>query len=93
MIPTLFYDMNHKKKSLFPKFQLVPILCLQVMHDYMWHDQGEWVGCREYWFWATGLKGWQIIMFFIAFKLQRMFISPQPDVPLRWDSDSNVAAF
>ena len=24
----------------------------------MWHDQGEWVGCREYWFWVTGLKRW-----------------------------------
>ena len=20
----------------------------------MWHDQGEWVGCQEYWFWDTG---------------------------------------
>ena len=23
---------------------------------HLWHDQGEWVGCRKYWFWATGLK-------------------------------------
>ena len=21
---------------------------------YMWHDQGEWVGYQEYWFWVTG---------------------------------------
>ena len=26
-------DVN--KKSLFPKFQLIPILCFQVMHDYV----------------------------------------------------------
>ena len=27
-------DINHK--SLFPKFQLIPILRFQVMHDYVW---------------------------------------------------------
>ena len=36
-----FYDMNKKiltKTSLFPKYQLIPILHLQVMHDYVhWH--------------------------------------------------------
>ena len=58
---------------------------------YMWHDQGEWVGCREYWLWVTGLKRWQILMFFIVFKLQRMFISPQLDIRLRWGLDQNVA--
>ena len=52
-------------------------------HIYMWHDQGEWVGCREYWFWVTGLKRWQIPMFFIVFKFQRMFLSLQPDVRFR----------
>ena len=26
----------------------------------------EWVGCWEYWFWVTGLKRWQILMFFIV---------------------------
>ena len=26
-------DIN--KKSLYPKFQLIPILCFQVMHDYV----------------------------------------------------------
>ena len=57
----------------------------------MWHDQREWVRCREYWFWVTGLKRWQILMFFIVFKLRRMFISPQPDVWLRWGLDQNVA--
>ena len=36
----------------------------------MWHDQGEWVGCQEYWFWDTGLKRWQILMFYIVFDLQ-----------------------
>ena len=51
----------------------------------------EWVGCREYWFWVTGLKRWQILMFFIVFKLQRMFVSLQPDVQLRWGLDQNVA--
>ena len=36
-LTTCFYDMNQKilNKKLFPKFQLVPILHLQVMHDYM----------------------------------------------------------
>ena len=58
---------------------------------YMWHDQGEWVGCREYSFWVTGLKIWQILMFFIVFKLQRMFISAQPGVRLKWGLDQNVA--
>ena len=35
---TPFYGMNQKKqkkKSLFPKFQLIPILHFQVMHDYV----------------------------------------------------------
>ena len=58
---------------------------------HMWHDQGEWVGCRGYWFWVTGLKTWQILMYFIVFKRQRMFVSPQPDVRLRWGLDQNVA--
>ena len=30
-------------------------------------------------------------MFFIVFKLQRMFLSLQPDVRLRWGLDQNVA--
>ena len=30
-------------------------------------------------------------MFFIVFKLQRMFVSLQPDVQLRWGLDQNVA--
>ena len=42
-LTTSFYDMNQKvltkkkeeKKRLFPKFQLIPILHLQVMHDYV----------------------------------------------------------
>ena len=55
----------------------------------MRHDQGERVGCREYW--VTGLKRWQILMFFIVFKLWRMFISPQLDLRLRWGLDQNVA--
>ena len=29
-------NINKKKKSLFPKFQLIPILCFQVMHDYVY---------------------------------------------------------
>ena len=41
----LFYNMNQKmktnkqtNKSLLPKFQLIPIFLLQVMHDYVhWH--------------------------------------------------------
>ena len=34
IVTTSFYGMNQKqKKSLFPKFQLIPILCFQVMHD------------------------------------------------------------
>ena len=32
------YNMNQKiKKSLFPKLQLIPILGLQVIHDYVFH--------------------------------------------------------
>ena len=27
---------DENKKSLFPKFQLLPILRFQVMHDYVW---------------------------------------------------------
>ena len=26
---------DRNQKSLFPKFQLIPILCFQVMHDYV----------------------------------------------------------
>ena len=38
ILKTSFYDKNQKietKKSLFPKFQLIPILRFQVMHDYV----------------------------------------------------------
>ena len=32
----LWYESeNINQKSLFPKFHLIPILCFQVMHDYM----------------------------------------------------------
>ena len=62
-----------------------------IVNIYMWHDQEEWVGCREYWFWVTALKRCQILMFFIVFKFQRMIISLQPDVRLRWGLDQNVA--
>ena len=35
---TLTKKKNKKKNGLFPKCQLIPILCLQVMHDYLhWH--------------------------------------------------------
>ena len=26
----------------------------RLKNKHMWHDQGEWVGCREYWFGVTG---------------------------------------
>ena len=57
---------------------------------HLWHDQGEWVGCREYWFWVTGLKRWQILMFYIVFELQRIFRSLQPDVWFEWSCDQNM---
>ena len=41
-------DIN--KKGLFPKFQLIPILCLQVMHNYVhqqWWHQNFFVGGTE----------------------------------------------
>ena len=41
---------------------------------HMWHDQGEWVRCRYYWFWFTGLKRWQILMFYIVFNFQKLLI-------------------
>ena len=37
------------------------------------------------------LKEVTILMFFIVFKLQRMFVSLQPDVRLRWGLDHTVA--
>ena len=43
ILTTSFYDdvnqkIQIKKKSLFPKCQLIPVLRLQVMHDYVhWH--------------------------------------------------------
>ena len=30
-------------------------------------------------------------MFYVVLELQRIFISPQPDVQLRWGLDQNVA--
>ena len=63
------------------------------IRNHLWHGQGEWVGCREYWFWVSGIKRWQILMFFINLKLQKMFVSPQPDVRLRWGLDQNVAFY
>ena len=29
--------------------------------SYMWHEQGEWVICWEYWFWVIGWKKWWIL--------------------------------
>ena len=41
ILRTSFYDTNQKilmKKGLFPKFHLIPILRLQVIHDcVLWH--------------------------------------------------------
>ena len=42
------------------------------LQEDMWHDLDEWVRCREYWFWVTDLKRWQILMFYIVFELQRI---------------------
>ena len=47
-------------------------LSITVVQKEMWHDQGEWVRCRKYWFWDTGIKRWQIFMFYIVFDLQRI---------------------
>ena len=38
-----------------------------------------------------GHKGVTNSYVFIVLKLQRMFVSPQPDVLLRWGLDQNVA--
>ena len=32
----------------------------------------EWVGCWQYWFWVTGLKTWQILMFYTVFEFHRI---------------------
>ena len=80
-----------KRKGKKKKEWYFVLMCHYDVGLYMWHDQGEWVGCQEYWFWVTGFKRWKILMFFIVFKLQRMFISLQPDVRLRWGLDQNVA--
>ena len=58
--------------------------CHSMIVLYLWHDQGEWVGCWEYWFWVTGLKRWQILMFYIVLNFTELLMSLQPDVRLRW---------
>ena len=49
-----------------------PVIFQFTSREYMWHDQGEQVGCQEYWFWVISWKRWQIIMFFIVWELQRI---------------------
>ena len=57
----------------------------------MWHNQGEWVRCWEYWFWVTGLDRWQICMFFYnVLDFIELIISLQTDVRSRWSLDHNV---
>ena len=36
---------------------------------HMWHDQGEWVGCRIYCFWDIGKERVQIPLFDIVFSM------------------------
>ena len=40
---------------------------------------------------STPLKRWQILMFYIVWELERMFISLQPDVRLRWGFESKCS--
>ena len=56
------YKVNQSQNSTYRNLNS----CIQRKHDnrytmspsgqetHLWHDQGEWVGCREYWFWVTG---------------------------------------
>ena len=50
-----------KKRGLFPKFQLIPILRFQVMHDYQWRNMQGGVPPIDFWpenfCWPTGKKG------------------------------------
>ena len=73
---------------------VVPTCQCKFYAIYVWHDQENhnWVGCQEYWFWATGLTyRWQILRFYIVFELWRMFISQQPDLRLRWGFGSKCS--
>ena len=36
-------NVNNYEKARLISLELIDAL-------YMWHDQGEWAGCREYWF-------------------------------------------
>ena len=51
----------------------------------------EWAGCREYWFWDTGSKRWQILIFYIVFKLQRMFIISATRCPIEMGFESKCS--
>ena len=62
----------------------------------MWHDQGELVGCWEYWFWVTSFHKWQILMFYNGHCLKTSKHCSslcKLDVWLRWDLYQNVAFY
>ena len=57
---------------------------------YMWHDQGECVGCRRYGFWDIGKERGQIMLLYIVFSVDKLIITWLPDNWL-WGLNQNVA--
>ena len=67
------------KTYLFPKCWFFSFLCvcisLYFLSLYMWHDQGEWVGCRQCCFWDIGKNCVKIPLFYIVFSIDKFFIT------------------
>ena len=45
---------------------------------HMWNDQGEWVTCRQNWFWVTAKKRWHILCFTLFRSFKEVHVSRQP---------------
>ena len=58
----------------------------QTLDNQMWHDQGEWVGCREYWFWDIVNYTVQLLLYFIVFSITKLTLSLDPQAQFWWGS-------
>ena len=57
----------------------------------MWHDQGNESDVGNIDFELQAKRGNKFLCFALFFEVKELFISPEPDVWLRWDLDQNVA--
>ena len=57
------YDLDRQRASAGEAEDMVSLLTLMKQISNMWHDQEEWVRCRQCCFWDIGKNSFQIPLF------------------------------